>query len=135
MKKFFVPGLVAGFLLLALSYAGPYLMIALFPSVAEEYYNPVFDLEGNKTYLYFLHPFVLSFALAWFWDRFKPLFHGSFWFRGLELGLVYALVATLPAMWIVFSAMSVSPTLVFTWLLYGLLQAVVAGLVFAKMNP
>lgn len=135
MKKFFVPGLVAGVVLLALSYVGPLLMVKLVPSIAEEYYNPVFDLEGNKIYLYFLHPFVISFALAWFWERFKSLFHGSFFVRGLEMGIVYALVATLPAMWIVFSAMSVSATLVVSWLVYGLLQAVVAGLIYAKMNP
>lgn len=135
MKKFFVPGFIAGVVLLLFSYLGPYLLVTLLPSVAEEYYNPIFGLEGDKTIMYFLHPFVISYALAWFWDRFKSLFHGSFWVRGVELGFVYALVATMPSMWIIFSAMSVSLALVVSWFLYGLLQAIVAGLIYAKLNP
>ncbi len=135
MKKFFVPGFIAGVVLLLFSYLGPYLLVTLLPSVAEEYYNPIFGLEGDKTIMYFLHPFVISYALAWFWDRFKTLFHGSFWVRGIELGFVYALVATMPSMWIIFSAMSVSLALVVSWFLYGLLQAIVAGLIYAKLNP
>lgn len=135
MKKFFLPAFIAGVILLLFSFLGPYLMVSLFPSVAEEYYNPIFGLDGDKAVMYFIHPFIVSFALAWFWDRFKSLFHGSMWVRGFELGVVYALVATLPSMWIIFSALSVSLTLVLTWFLYGLFQAIVAGLIYAKMNP
>ena len=135
MKKFLFPGLIAGFTLLVFSYLALYLMVSFFPTLAEEYYNPVFSMEGDKTIFYFLHPFILSFALAWFWDRFKPLFHGSMWFRGLELGFVYAVVATLPAMWITFSSISISFTLVASWFVYGLFQATVAGIIFAKTNP
>ena len=135
MKKFFVPGFIAGIVLLIFSYLGPYLLVTFLPSIAEEYYNPIFGLEGDKSIMYFLHPFVVSYALAWFWDRFKSLFHGSFWVRGVELGFVYALVATMPSMWIIFSAMSVSLALVVSWFLYGLLQAIVAGLIYAKLNP
>lgn len=121
--------------MLIFSYLGPYLMVTFLPSVAEEYYDPVFSLEGNRMMLYFIHPFVVAFALAWFWDRFKTLFHGSFWVRGVEMGIVYALVATLPSMWIIFSAIAVSLPLVLSWLVYGLFQAVIAGLIYAKLNP
>ena len=135
MQKILLKGLVAGVILLAFSYAALYLVVAFLPHVAEEYYNPIFDLEGDKTYLYFLHPFVLSFALAWFWRRFKSLFTGPFWWRGMEMGLVYGLIATLPSMWITFSSLAVSLPIVLTWLLYGVLQAVVVGIVYAKISP
>lgn len=102
MKKLLIKGIVAGAILLLFSYVALYLVVAFLPGLAEEYYNPIFDLEGEKTYLYFLHPFILSFALAWFWKRFKSLFHGPFWWRGMEMGLVYGLIATLPSMWITF---------------------------------
>ncbi len=135
MQKFFIKGFAAGAILLVLSYAALWVLVNFFPDMAEQYYNPIFDMEGDKTYLYFLHPFVLSFALAWFWRRFKSLFTGPFWWRGMEMGLVYGLIASLPSMWITFSSLSVSFGLVMTWLLYGVFQAVVVGIVYAKMSP
>lgn len=135
MKKLLIKGVIAGAVLLVLSYAALYLMVAWFPALAEQYYNPVFNFEGDKEVLYFLHPFVLSFALAWFWQRFKSLFHGPFWWRGIEMGLVYGLIATLPAMWITFSSLAVSVGLVITWLAYGVFQAMIVGIIFAKVSP
>ncbi|MEQ1747299.1 MAG: hypothetical protein ABMA02_17845 [Saprospiraceae bacterium] len=135
MQKFFIKGIVAGAILLAISYVSLLFLVNFLPDLAEEYYNPVFDMEGNKVFLYFLHPFILSFALAWFWRRFKSLFHGPFWWRGMEMGLLYGLIATLPSMWITFSAMAVPLPLVLTWLLYGVFQAVIVGISYAKISP
>lgn len=134
-KRILIPGVIAGAVLLALSFAMLYGAVYLFPNVVEEYYNPVFRSGEERNWLFYFHPFVLSLALAWFWDRFKGLFTGSLILRDLELGLVYTLVATLPAMWLTFSAIDVSLTMVLTWLLYGFVQAAVAGLIFARMNP
>lgn len=134
-KKILVPGLLAGLVLLILSYGLLSLMILLLPQIAEEYFNPAFRSGDAYGPLFFLHPFVLSIALAWFWDRFKSLFRGSFVLRGAEMGVVYGLVATLPSMWMTFSAMDVSLTLVISWLLYGVAQAIIAGIIYAKMNP
>ena len=135
MQKILLKGIVAGVVLLVLSYAALFLVVTFMPQVAEEYYNPIFSFEGNKAVLYFVHPFIVSFALAWFWNRFKGLFTGPFWWRGIEVGLVYAVVAVLPSMWITFSSLAISFTIVFTWLLYGVFQAVVAGIIYAKMYP
>ncbi|MBK7869758.1 MAG: hypothetical protein IPJ74_03270 [Saprospiraceae bacterium] len=135
MKKIIIPGLIAGVTLLILSYAILYATINFFPKLVEEYYNPIFWPGNDRAMLFFAHPFVLSFALAWFWERFKSLFKGAMLLRGIEMGLVYGLVATLPSMWITFSAISVSLTMVLSWLLYGIAQATIAGLIFAKMNP
>lgn len=135
MKKVIIPGVIAGFVLLAFSYGALYLLVTLLPSLAEQYYNPVFSQEGDKTIMYFLHPFVLSFALAWFWERFKGQFEGSWLLRGLELGVVYAIVASLPAMWITFSSLALSFQLVVSWFAYSTVQAAVVGLIYAKMNP
>jgi len=135
MKIFLIKGIVAGTVLLVLSYVSLYLIVALFPALAEQYYDPIFSFEGEKAVLYFIHPFILSFALAWFWKRFKSLFHGAFWWRGIEMGLVYGLIATLPSMWITFSALSISFGLVCSWLLYGVFQAMIVGVIFAKISP
>lgn len=135
MKKIIVVGLTAGVTLFLLSFAMLYLTVNLFPSLAEEYYNPVFKSGGTRDILFYLHPFVLSLAISWFWERFKGLFKGNILYRGLEFGAVYAFIAMLPVMWITFSAIDVSFTMVFTWFFYGFVQAFIAGVIFAKMNP
>lgn len=135
MKKYLLPAIISGVVLLAFSYLALVFTVKFMPALAEEYYNPVFSLNWDKAPMFFLHPFILSLALAWFWERFKDLFKGSNWFRGLELGLVYGIVATLPSTWMTFSAMSVSLTMVLTWFFYGVVQASIAGWILAKMNP
>jgi hypothetical protein len=135
MKKVILPALTVGIVLLALSYAALYMLINLMPSLVEEYYNPIFYPGADRAILFYVHPFILGGALSWMWNRFKPQFRASGALRGLEFGLIYVLVATLPSMWITFSAISVSIMMVFSWLAYGWIQATVAGLIFSRMNP
>jgi hypothetical protein len=135
MKKIIFPGLMVGAVLFVLSYGSLYLGIRLFPNLFIDYNNPLFNSERNRDLLFYMHPFVISFALSWFWDRFKGLFQGDLILRGLEFGSVYALVALLPVMWITFSAMDVTPYMVLSWLAYGFVQAVIAGILFAMSNP
>jgi hypothetical protein len=62
------------------------------------------------------------------------MFKGSLLSRGIEFGLLYWLVAVLPMMWLIYSAIDVSLLLVGSWLLFGLIQGIVAGLLIQKMN-
>ena len=135
MKKILASGLIAGIVLFIISYGGLYLSIKFFPRFFVEYNNPLFTSDGSRDILFYLHAFIISFALSWFWERFKSLFHGPFLLRGLEFGSVYALVALLPVMWITFSSMDITVAMVLSWFLYGLFQATVAGIVFARFNP
>lgn len=135
MKNIIVKGFLAGTILLVINFIALFVIIWFMPGLAKEYYSPVFNMEGYKGGLYFLHPFIVSFALAWFWLRFKNIFKGAFWLRGLEMGLAYGVVAVLPSMWITFSAFAVSLPIVLSWFFYGILQGVVVGIVYAKINP
>ncbi|WP_295655615.1 hypothetical protein [uncultured Mucilaginibacter sp.] len=135
MKKVVVTGLIAGLILFILSYGGLFLAIRFFPSLFIEYNNPLFNSNGSRDVLFYMHAFIISLALSWFWDRFKALFKGPFLLRGVEFGLVYSVVALLPVMWISFSSLDITLTMVASWFVYGLLQAIVAGVVFAKLNP
>ncbi len=135
MKKIIIAGFVAGALLLALSVLGLYATIWFFPGLAVQYFDPAFSVDSDKVILYYVHPFVISMALSWFWNRFKGVLTGSFITRGIEFGLIYTLIATLPMMLLIYSAMSVSLTIVGTWFVLALLQGTIAGLVFEKMNP
>lgn len=135
MKKIITSGLVAGIILLILSEMGLHLTLLLFPGIAVEYFDPAFDVEPGKMVFYYLHPFVISMALSWFWTRFKGVLKGGFITRGVEFGLIYVLIATLPMMWLIYSAMNVSLAIISTWFLLALIQGVIAGLIFEKMNP
>jgi len=135
MKRIILSGLIAGVMLFILCYGGLYLGIRLFPALFMDYNNPLFNSDGNRDVFFYMHAFIISFALSWFWDRFKELFHGHFILRGLEFGFVYAMVSLLPVMWITFSSLDITFFMVLSWFLYGFFQAVVAGTLFAKLNP
>lgn len=135
MKKILISGLVAGVILLLLSVLGLYATIWFFPGLASQYFDPAFNNESGSVMLYYIHPFIISLALSWFWSRFKIVLTGNFLTRGIEFGLIYALIATFPMMCLIYSAMNVSLTIVTTWFALGFLQGIVAGLIFEKMNP
>ena len=135
MKRVVLNGLLVGIILFIISYGGLFLSIRFFPELFLDYNNPLFNSDGSRDVLFYLHAFIISMALSWFWDRFKGLFEGSFFLRGVEFGFVYGLVALLPVMWITFSAMDITVIMVASWFIYGLLQATVAGIVLAKINP
>lgn len=135
MKKIFISGVAAGIALLIFSVSALYFTIYHLPSLALEYYDPAFQSNDSRIILFYLHPFILSFSLAWFWERFKGVLTGGFTFRGIEFGFIYSMVATLPAMWMIYSAMTVSLEIVASWFLYGILQSIIAGLICEKINP
>ncbi len=135
MKKILTYGLIAGIILSVISYGGLFLAIMFLPSLFVDYNNPLFNSNGSRDLMFYAHAFIISFALSWFWERFKGQFHGHFIWRGLEFGFVYAMIALLPVMWISFSAMDITVQMVLSWLLYGFVQAFAAGVLFAKLNP
>lgn len=136
MRKAISAVIVSGIILLLVSFGLLYAMIAIFPKQAEEYFSPVFRWSNAATdWMFYAHPFVLSIALKWFWERYKQILPGGTILKAVELAFVYGIVAMLPVLWLTFSAIDISPMMVLSWLAYGILQAFVAGLVFAKLNP
>jgi uncharacterized membrane protein len=135
MKKVIISVAVSTVVLIALSLIVMYVFFNFFPSLAEEYFSPVFRTAGKLDWMYFVHPLVLSVALKWFWERYKGILHGNLVVRAFEVALVYAVVAMLPVLWLTFSTIDISFNMIITWFTYGFLQSFVAGLVFAKLNP
>jgi hypothetical protein len=134
MNKIISSGLAASVVLLVLAFLSIKVLPFLLPSLAEEYYKPVFINEEYRNYFYFVHPVVLAFALAWFWNRFKGVLNGNWFMKGLEIGFIYLIVATLPSMIMIYSAIDVSIGTIISWLIYGFLQGALAGIVFARMH-
>jgi hypothetical protein len=135
MKKIIIPGIVTGFALLMLSVAGLYATTWFFPGIAMQYFDPAFDMQSSRVMIYYLHPFIIAMALSFFWGRFKIVLAGSFLTRGIEFGLIYAMVAVFPMMWLIYGAMSVSMEMLATWFILAVLQGLIAGLIFERLNP
>jgi len=134
MNKILSAGAIAAAVLLALAFLSIKVLPIVMPAVAEEYYKPVFVNDETRNLFYFVHPVILAFALSWFWNRFKGVLNGNWLLQALEMGFIYLIVATLPAMIIIYSAIDVSLLTIGTWLLYGFVQGAVAGVVFARMH-
>ena len=135
MKKIILSALVAGIVLLILSILGLYITIWFFPGIASQYFDPAFATQSSRIMIFYLHPFVLSLALSWFWSRFKDVLSGSFFTRGVEFALIYVFIAVFPMMWFMFSMISISFEMIATWFMLSLVRGVIAGLIFEKMNP
>jgi len=135
MNRVLAAWLIAGIVMLLLGLAMLYAGIYFFPHIADEYFSPVFRRAGETDWTFYVHPFILAFALKWFWERYKGIFKGGILLRALEVALVYGIVALLPILWLTFSAIDVSFKMVITWFIYGVVQAFAAGIVFAKLNP
>jgi hypothetical protein len=136
MKKAVIATLASGVVLLLVSIGLLNLMIAVIPQLAEEYFSPVFRWSNAGTdWMFYTHPFVLSIALKWFWERYKGILPGGRILKALEMAFVYGVVAMLPVLWLTFSAIDISVLMVLTWLGYGILQAFIAGVIFATLNP
>lgn len=128
--------LLAGVLVLIASIGLLYGFIYLFPTLMEEYYNPVFRSNSFQTdLLFYVHPFILSAAMFWFWEISKEIFSGSLIPKAYKVAVSYGLVAIIPVLSLTFSAINISALMVFTWVAYGVIQSFVACLVFANRNP
>jgi hypothetical protein len=128
--------LVAGALVLVVSLGMLFAFILSFPSLMEEYYNPIFRSNSFQTdWLFYLHPFVLSAGLLWFWEHSKKELTGGLIAKALKTALSYGIIAMVPVLLLTFSAIDISALMVITWLGYGIAQAFIACLIFAKRHP
>ena len=127
-------GLIAGAALFLASFGSLYAAINLKPDLFVDYINPIFNSDGSRDVYFYMHPFVLSFALAVLWNRFRRFLPGGIFVKGVEFGLMYALVGLIPVMWITYSAIDVDIVMVSTWMLYGFSQATLCGIVFALLD-
>jgi hypothetical protein len=137
MKKVLISGLVAGVILSVFSYGGLFLAVSvpMMKPFFVEYLSNVFISDRSRDFFFYSHALLISLALSWFWERSKKVFHGHYVLRGLEFGLAYTIAGLLPILWMTYSQIDVSETMVLSWLGFGFLQSCAAGIIFAKMNP
>lgn len=136
MKKILVPGLIAGVAMVATWVVLSFVLNNVLPSIKMEYSNPGLFRPWSDPLmlLIYLHPFLVGLLLAWLWGKTKSIVPGSGYEKGLKFGFAYWLVTSIPGMFISYSTFPVSFTMIFSWSLSGLIQALVAGVVLVKFS-
>lgn len=133
MKKKLLLGLISGVVLLLLSVLGLFCILWLFPNMAMEYFGPAFIDQKQRNLLYYVQPFVMGPCLLWLWFKLGDKMKGSTLVKSLKFGLFYMIVASLPYMLLIYSAMDVSSLVILSWLLFGFTEAFVSAVVFSKI--
>jgi len=136
MKKIILSGLLAGVVMLVVGMVVGILFGAVFPALKAEYENTSLFRPWSDPIMsiFFVAPFILGIILAWIWTKTKGLFHAEKnWKKGLNFGLVYWVV-TIPGMIISYSSFPISLLVVLSWSITILVQALCAGLIYAKLN-
>lgn len=136
MKKIVLPGIIAGAVMLMVSFLLGYVTNPLF-GVSNEYENNALFRPWSDPLmsLYFLHPFVLGLALSYFWHKFSPLIKGNNIFeRGFKFGMYIVVLLTIPGMLISYSTFPVSFLMILSWSITALFEIIAAGIILAKIN-
>jgi hypothetical protein len=133
-KEILINTLGAGTSIFLVSNAILFIGIGYFPEFFVNYLSPEFNSEGDRDFLFYAHPFVLAHSLSILWNRFQKYFSGNIFKTGFEFGVLYAVIALVPILWITYAAMEVSLPMVLSWLFYGLIQSVVAGVVLSFLR-
>ncbi len=136
MKKIILPGLVAGIVLLVFSIGLSILASFLLPGLSAQYQTSVFrPWDDPRMWLYFLYPFAIGLVLSWVWNQTKSLVKAPTPYkRGIKFGLAAFFVITIPGMLITYSCFNISLLMILTWTVSGLLDGIISGLIFSKMN-
>ena len=136
-KRVLLSGIVAGIVLLILQLVLGGMLQHLFPLLWQEYSNPALfrGMQDWQMQLWYIYPFLFAILLSWIWQTVKPFTRGKTpGHRGVRFGLIYWLIAMLPGLLLSYITFPLSLELVAFWGLQGLAQALLAGMIFAKMN-
>jgi hypothetical protein len=134
MKKVILSGLLAGLILFLASMVVSGIFKVIFPAINAEYQNTNLfrPYSDPLMLLFFVHPFLVGILLAWFWNKTKNIF-GENIKGGIKFGLAYWIISTIPGMFATYTSMPYSLAIVSSWLASGLVEALLAGIIFSKL--
>lgn len=131
--EFLKTGLVTGIVILVLSMAFSWIAQAVFS------FN-VLTLAGMRSIgdpimaLFFLHPFVLSFALVYAYDKIKKSFKGKPKDRWMHFGFLMWIVVGIPSAFMVWSSMTYPLGFTVNTVFGSLIYLLGAGWIITKMT-
>jgi hypothetical protein len=136
-KRVVLSGMIAGIGMLIINVVLSSAYTVFFPTLQREYENGYLFRSWSDPVMsiYFVHPILAGLFLAWIWDKTKSLFGGlKWWSGGYKFGLIYWLFSVM-GMIMTYSSFQVSLLLVGSWTVSILIEGVLTGLLFAKLNP
>lgn len=136
MKRLFFVGLLAGVTMLIVGSAWSITSNTIWPELVEQYRNPQLfrPWSDPAMSIIFLHPIIVGLVLAWLWSKTNHLIKFEApWKRGVTFGFIYWL-ATISGMIISYSTFQISLIMALSWTLSGLIQAMIAGLIFSYFD-
>ena len=135
MKKIIGASLLAGFLMVVVSFVFSILMGLIFPQIPKEYANAnIFRSWSDPLmYLFFICPFITSFIFALLWEKHKNLLPGKTAYQKVfKLVMIYFIFSVL-GMIITYSTFQVSLLMTVDWIISVFLQSIVGTWIISKM--
>ena len=135
MVKTFLIGLLTGVATIIINLILTPLFNLIDPNLVAVYGNSaLFRIESDPLKpLFYIFPFLLGIILAWVWIKVKPAFkEQAAWKQGVYFGLIIWLISV-PDIIINFSQFPLPFLMIISWSVMGGVEAIVAGLIFAKL--
>jgi len=134
MGKTFLTGLLAGVATIIINLILTPLFNVIDPNLVTTYSTGVFRVESDPTkMLFYIFPFLMGIILAWVWSKVRPVFKGQVASKqGVYFGLIIWLISV-PDIFINYSSFPLPLLMIISWSIMGGVEAIVAGLIFAKL--
>jgi len=133
-KKFLISGIIGGIVIWIISFIfDNILLMQVFP-------YDIFSLGGMRSMedplmiLFFLNPFVLSFAMSYIYRFFSKPFSGDYLRKGTSFGFMVWLVAGIPSAFIVYTSMDYPIGFTISSFIGSLLYMLGTGIAIAKFS-
>ncbi|HEX6977083.1 MAG TPA: hypothetical protein VF185_01825 [Patescibacteria group bacterium] len=134
MGKIIKQGLIIGVINLIVTFILSQGLSFLIPSLGSQYQSGLFrPWTDPLMMLFFLHPFIVGFVLAYFWNKLGSHIEGKkVSQKALNFAILYFLIATIPGMFVTYTSFNVSALMVGVWTVEGFIAAYIAGFILAK---
>ncbi len=135
MGKIIKKGLLIGVVNLVMGIVLNQVLNAIFPELLREYQNGALFRPWTDPLMmaFFLYPFILGMALAYFWSIFGKQIKGeTVGQKAWSFTKLYFVIATIPGMFISLTSFKVSFLMIGSWTFSGLAEAFIAGWILAK---
>ena len=133
LKKIVISGIAGGIAILVVMLIIDYLIAqVLLP-------YDIMSLGGMRAQtdplmmLFFLSPFVYSFAMSIAYDKLRDSFKGDFKSNGIKFGLLVWLLVAIPGSFVVYTSMTYPIGFTVSQIIGGLLWLLAGGIVIAKL--
>jgi len=133
LKKFLISGFLSGIVIFVIWIGFSYLVQMFFPydTTKLQGMRPMTDPLMN---IFFLHPWVIGFAMSLFYPYFGESIASNYLFKGRLFGFLVWLVSSVPSSFIVYTTMEYPIGFTISQFFGSLIYMIMAGIMIAKID-